>query len=408
MKQKATAIVQSLNERITDDLDTQTITTILNETMTNAFNSVDKTEQKKLYHALSLLVHPDKSHSAAFIKVLNEKGLNNLASTTLQTVWLNSQKNHINYNPFKYVENVQNHLQQINVTPEISNLATKVAKDGFESYADFLEARNIIDVEFKKHFPELYNYEQYPNLIQNIVYGFAMIVNAVIGASLFVKFNFQDIATLSHIIEVELLAYATNNHYASHEARVLAMKATLAAKQMVAPETDEDIREIFNTNYNLFSNAEKTQFETTLWQMRLAFTGLVHLNLVAKALNETWMEEASMMKRLTQGLCIVASLPFMAVGITWDTFSSLLYAACILLKATSVALINAPLDIKAYFTPEPVLQLTNSPANPEQKSRASMGKRGLFALQKKLQERPIDAIPAESMWSRMGMNFYTN
>lgn len=160
--------------------------------------------------------------------------------------------------------------------------------------------------------------------------------------------------------------------------------------------------------YNVMRDAQTDQFENAIRTLKHSFVGFQHLSLIAKALYETGMEEASIRERLIQGLIILASLPLIAAGFAWDTFSYVVDAACILLKAASVALINAPLNIQAYFTPEPVLQLTNSSSNPEQEPRASMEAHGLFALQKKLQERPMGVNPAESMWSRMGMYFNTN
>lgn len=457
MKQKAAALVQSLNQLITSDLDNQAITTILNETITNAFNSVDKAEQKKLYHALSLIVHPDKSRSAEFKKVLNAKGLNSLDVTILNNLWTEIQKNTEtpdlpapSYNPFTYVEKVQQKLTQ---------MLQEIVKE--QSINPQINLQHFLEQMLRTDFPELYQYEKYSSIgIQNISYGVALGVNTVISASFIAKALVGILPSFIRSVEIELLSIVSKNRFARREAQLLMMKATLTQNMIsVDSLTDDEVRDAFDTLcqntkatqrsfleslgqnidglseteqtllfqkifvgqtiakfaqlfpsilnhadvntlrnkfagvdinnipaiiscfegipdktvqiiYNVMRDAQTEQFENAIRTLKHSFVGFQHLSLIAKALYETGMEEASIMERLMQGLIILASLPLIAAGFAWDTFSYLVDATCILLKAASVALINAPLNIQAYFTPAAASQPATSATNAH----------GLFAL----------------------------
>lgn len=464
--------MDNLDQLITSNLDNSAIANILETTLATAFNSVEQIEQKSLFHALSLKLHSDKANSAACLKVLNEKGLTNLASTTLNTLWADIQKsNEIPdrpspfYNPLKYVENVQN---------EWSKMAAEIISKANQ------QQKIDLDAILEAHFPELYRYQQYPTPIQTIVYTIAAAINTVLCATFAIKMLANVLPDLIHSIEATLLSLATKNHYARHEAELLAMKQILVQNQtQIDSLTDEEIQSAFDTLYvnttaskrsylealqqniddlsdqemtlffqklfvantivqlsqrcpsilnnvdvsnlhnqlkdidvnnipaimncyeslsdeaieaiyNVLKTAELAPFESLKSMLKnSAFRGTQHLSLIAKALYEVRLEEASVIERLMQGLIIIATLPLTVAGFAWDMFSGFVNVACILLKAASVALINAPLDIHAYFTPEPALQLTNPPVNPEQCNSAAVGVHGLFALQHKLEERAI-------------------
>ncbi|HBI21863.1 MAG TPA: hypothetical protein DDY37_04670 [Legionella sp.] len=111
---------------------------------------------------------------------------------------------------------------------------------------------------------------------------------------------------------------------------------------------DEVIHGIYTAFRKVESDSIHAAIETN--RQQIYFSGFLHLNEIVSVLQETWMADVPILERSLQAVAMIMALPFTAVVVLWDELTTLFLGVCILLKAASVELINAPLDIHAYFT----------------------------------------------------------
>ncbi len=79
-------------------------------------------------------------------------------------------------------------------------------------------------------------------------------------------------------------------------------------------------------------------------------SGTIHASAILFALQDAWNTDVAVPQRFLQAIVLMATLPLIAIKLLWDGLSAAFGAACILLKVASVTLINAPLDVRDYFS----------------------------------------------------------